>query len=120
MPRLLKRKELFRTKLAANYGGWIYCESCGQTIGYLCYVTYHSFRFEYRCNCGGSGKMYLSFHEDESSAPVENRGLVTLKNRLCCPNDHSPLLTILSKKLVHYRAEIVCEDCDRKFVEEKK
>ena len=42
MARVLKNKELINTKLAANYGGWVYCTECGENIGYLCYQTYDS------------------------------------------------------------------------------
>ena len=40
MTRLLKTKELVNTRLATNYGGWMYCEKCNENIGYLCYSTY--------------------------------------------------------------------------------
>ena len=37
MARVLKNKELINTRLATNYGGWIYCNNCNENIGYLCY-----------------------------------------------------------------------------------
>ena len=40
MARILKNKELVNTKLATNYGGWMYCDTCNENIGYLCYSTY--------------------------------------------------------------------------------
>lgn len=40
MARILKNKELINTRLAANYGGWMYCDKCNENIGYLCYSTY--------------------------------------------------------------------------------
>lgn len=43
MSRNTKIKELSHTRLANQYGGWIYCESCGENIGYLCYTTYDNF-----------------------------------------------------------------------------
>src|SRR5690242_493858 len=52
MAQKLLKKELVNTKLANNYGGWIYCSGCNQTIGYLCYVTYGSIIMEYSCKCG--------------------------------------------------------------------
>lgn len=115
MSRELKKKELIGTKLATNYGGWIYCENCGQTIGYLCYVTYQSFHMDYQCKCGSCGSMYLTFSEKDTSETA-NEELITIKNRLCCPSDNQPLVTILSKKIEHYSAEIVCETCNRKYI----
>lgn len=118
MARELKKKELIGTKLAANYGGWIYCENCGQTIGYLCYVTYRSFRMDYQCKCGNCGNMYLTFSEKDTAKKAENE-LTLLKNRLCCPFDNQPLVTILSNKLERYYAEITCETCNRKYIAEQ-
>ena len=40
MARVLKNKELVNTRLATNYGGWMYCDKCNENIGYLCYSTY--------------------------------------------------------------------------------
>ena len=28
MARILKNKELVNTRLATNYGGWMYCDKC--------------------------------------------------------------------------------------------
>lgn len=39
MARIIKRKELIRTRLLKEYGSWIYCDACGENIGYLCYAT---------------------------------------------------------------------------------
>ena len=38
--RVVKSKQLVNTRLAANYGGWMYCDQCNENIGYLCYATY--------------------------------------------------------------------------------
>ena len=32
MVRAVKRKELVNTRLAANYGGWMYCDKCGENM----------------------------------------------------------------------------------------
>lgn len=64
MSRSPKVKELVSTRLASRYGGWVYCDSCGENIGYLCHVTYESFRFSYRCKCGVHGSIYLAFEDD--------------------------------------------------------
>lgn len=118
MSRTTKTKELLNTRLASGHGSWFYCGSCGENIGYLCYVTYDSFRFSYRCQCGGQGSLHLAFENQRPPNPVEHK-LITLKNRLCCPHDHSPLFTILFKKLEYYNYEVVCAKCNTSYAEEK-
>lgn len=118
MSRKPTTKELEDTRLANSYGGWIYCGQCGKTVGYLCYVTYDSFRFEYQCKCGGYGRMHLAFREADA-APESDRRLNCIKNRLCCPADESPLFSVLEKNLEHYQYEAVCSKCGAKYREEK-
>lgn len=118
MSRTLENKELVNTRLANNYGGWIYCEGCNKTIGYLCYVTYDLFTFNYKCKCGSTGSAYLAF-ENGFDAQPSNQPLIMVKNRLCCPADESPLVTILAKNLNAYKYEIVCKSCSTKYQEEK-
>ncbi len=119
MSRIPKIKELTNTKLASGYGGWIYCESCGKTIGYLCYVTYDSFQLFYQCKCGGGGSMHIAF-DNGSSANLSENELIIIKNRLCCPSDHSPLFTLLDKNLESYKYEVLCKACNTKYMEEKR
>lgn len=118
MKRTPNSKQLTNTRLASGHGGWVYCDSCGENIGYLCYVTYDSVRFSYQCKCGMHGSMYLAF-ESDCEAHKSDRELVTIKNRLCCPQDQSPLFTILYKKLISYSYEVVCAKCGAKYAEEK-
>ncbi len=118
MSRTPKIKELENTKLASGYGGWVYCESCNKTIGYLCYITYDSFRLTYQCKCGGCGSIYINF-DDVGSVCVSENNLTIIKNRLCCPFDKSPLFTVLDKNLVSYNYEVVCKACNTKYMEEK-
>jgi len=118
MARKPVMKELKNTKLASGYGGWIYCVHCGENIGYLCYVTYDNFNFEYQCQCGQHGSIHIAFDNVERGEQSNNK-LVGIKNRLCCPNDQSPLLTILEKKLVSYKYAIDCVSCKTKYMEEK-
>lgn len=113
--RWLSNKELVNTRLASGHGGWVYFAGCGENIGYLCYVTYDSFRFSYRCKCGGQG---IAF-EGDSFAGCGEQALVTVKNRLCCPSDQSPLFTILPQKLKNCKYEVVCTKCKTKYAEEK-
>lgn len=117
MARIPKRKELENTRLANTYGGWVYCGGCNKTIGYLCYVTYDIVKFDYHCKCGNHGRVEIAF-EDDTARLAEER-LVTLKNRLCCPADNSPLITLLTKNLDTYDCKIVCKNCNVKYREER-
>ncbi len=62
--------------------------------------------------------MHLAFRDVSSAAPT-TRPLITIKNRLCCPNDQSPLFSVLEKKLNSYQYEVVCNNCGTKYMEEK-
>lgn len=117
MARIPKYKEQTNTRLANAYGGWLYCGSCNKTIGYLCYVTYDIFKLEYQCKCGSHGSMNIAFEDD--TAQTSEQSLITIKNRLCCYTDESPLVTILTKNLDAYKCEIVCKSCNTKYQEEQ-
>lgn len=114
MARVVKGKELINTRLAANYGGWIYCDGCQKNIGYLCYSTYDSIKIRYKCNCGSSGFISLDFADGKIGHKCANE-LITIKNRLCCPSDNEPLITLLNKKLKSYELEITCKFCGGKY-----
>lgn len=111
MARVLKNKELVNTRLATNYGGWMYCDSCNENIGYLCYSTYDKLELDYTCNCGSKGKAYLEFEDSKAGKDCTDE-LITIKNRLCCPYDNEPLITILNKKLSDYEMKITCKACE--------
>ena len=111
MARALKDKELVNTRLATNYGGWMYCDKCNENIGYLCYSTYDRLELKYKCNCGSIGSALLNF-EDSKKGKNCNNELVVIKNRLCCPKDNEPLITILDKKVASYEMEITCKACE--------
>lgn len=115
MARIPIIKDLKSTRVASTYGGWLYCDHCGENIGYLCYVTYDNFKFTYQCKCGETGCMHISFGDVSVLNHSENT-LAPIKNRLCCPNDESPLLTILENKLMHYQYEIDCVKCNSKYL----
>ena len=119
MSRAPKTKILIRTRLGSKYGSWFYCENCGKSIGYLCYVTYDSFKFNYRCKCGGQGSMHIDF-QDVSSQNTEDRNLIVIKNRRCCPIDNSPLFTILENNLDSYHYEVACNKCKKIYLGEKR
>ncbi len=97
MGRVLKNKELVNTRLATNYSGWMYCDVCNENIGYLCYSTYDRLELKYKCNCGSQGSALLNFEDSKTGKECEDE-LITIKNRLCCPKDNEPLITILDKK----------------------
>ncbi len=118
MSRTPKIKKLENTRLASGHGGWIYCDSCGENIGYLCYVTYDDFCFSYKCKCGNCGSMHLAFEaEGFAITNANDKALITIKNRLCCPTDNSPLFTILCNKLSSYKYEVICTECKHKYTD---
>lgn len=82
MARVVKTKELVRTRLATNYGGWMYCDKCNENIGYLCYATYDSLELKYKCNCGGQGSVVVAFEDSKLGQECSDE-LVTIKNRFC-------------------------------------
>ena len=117
MAQKLIAKELVNTRLANNYGGWIYCDVCSQTLGYLCYVTYNNVKLEYKCNCGNRGSLHLAVKDTENTI-ISSKKLVVIKNRLCCPEDHLPLITVLKQKLDFFSYQIVCKECNQEFCDE--
>ncbi len=111
MTRIVKNKELVNTKLATNYGGWMYCDKCKENIGYLCYSTYDRLELKYKCNCGSLGSALLDF-EDSNTGKDCKEELVIIKTRFCCPKDNEPLITILDKKVSNYEMKITCKSCE--------
>ena len=113
MARTPKQKELQGTRLLKEYASWVYCEGCGKTVAYLCYVTYDLFEFAYTCQCGAHGRVFIQFEHD--AAGKSSQPLQVVKNRLCCPNDGKPLLTIVEKNVKDYRFRVVCNTCHTAF-----
>ena len=118
MARVLKSKQLINTRLAANYGGWIYCDKCNENIGYLCYSTYDKLELKYKCNCGSQGNVILDFEDSKIGQKCDDK-LVMIKNRFCCPKDNDPLITILDKKVERYEMKITCKSCENIYKKEK-
>ena len=113
MARKPKEKRLKNSRLLKEYASWIYCDTCNKTVAYLCYVTYDLFDFEYTCNCGSHGNVFIEFEHD---APNKNmQPLYLSKNRLCCPEDDSPILTIVDKNIQEARYRIVCNTCNTEY-----
>lgn len=117
MARILKNKELVDTRLATNYGGWMYCDKCNENIDYLCYSTYDRLELKYKCNCGNQGSAILDF-EDSKEGQECNDELIIIKNRFCCPKDNEPLITILDKKISSYEMKITCKSCNKTYKKE--
>lgn len=114
MARVLKKKELVRSRLLKEYASWIYCTSCNQTVAYLCYVTYDAFDFAYTCTCGSKGEVHLAFDEIQDRQ-TSDAPLVPVKNRQCCPADQSPLVSFVEKNLESYTCEVVCKACATRY-----
>ena len=113
MTRMPMIKETENSRLLKAYASWIYCTQCEKTVAYLCYVTYDTFDFDYDCMCGGHGHVHIAFEHE----PIErcDEPLVTIKNRLCCPIDESPLVTVVEKNLRAYRLGISCHACHHDY-----
>ena len=119
MARQIKNKTLLSTRLANNYGGWIYCDNCGENIGNLCYQTYDNVEFKYTCNCGNQGCMQMDFVDSEDGNESTDE-MITIKNRLSCPKDNEPMITLLEKKLKTYDVKITCKTCHNTYTKSKK
>ena len=109
MARTPIRKELMNSRLLKDYASWIYCTGCNKTVAYLCYVTYDSFTFEYECRCGSKGSVHISFEHGELKQ--SDAALIPIKNRLCCPEDESPLVSFVNKNLRSYTFSVGCKVC---------
>lgn len=109
MARTPIKKELTNSRLLKEYASWIYCTGCEKTVAYLCYVTYDSFCFKFECLCGSKGNVNIEFEH----SPMQNSDtpLEIVKNRLCCPNEKSPLVTFVDKNLKNYSYTIGCKEC---------
>jgi hypothetical protein len=118
MARRPKTKEITNAWLLKDYASWIYCAGCEKTVAYLCYVTYDMFDFSFACNCGGEGHVRIEFERDGSET-VSTEALVPIKNRLCCPSDHSPLVTFVEKNLKDYRCDVICKACNTRYTAKK-
>ncbi len=89
----------------------MYCNQCNENIGYLCYSTYDKLELQYQCNCENQGSLVLDFEDSKNGKNCDNE-LIILKNRLCCPKDNEPLITLLDNKLASYHMKITCKSCE--------
>lgn len=77
-------KKIKNGRMLKNTGSWLYCGKCNSTVGYLCYSTYHNFRFEFNCKCGNNGSFVLKY--DTKAAFIKSKKRLNIKkNRLRCP-----------------------------------
>lgn len=106
-------KELQNARLLKEYASWVYCTNCEKTVAYLCYVTYNNIDFSFTCICGSKGNVKIDFNSDKKDK--DKKELILLKNRLCCPNDNSPLLTIVNKNIQNCNGTISCVECNKEF-----
>ncbi|MFT3983178.1 MAG: hypothetical protein QM697_04695 [Lachnospiraceae bacterium] len=118
MARIVKTKKLVNARLLKEYASWIYCTSCEKTVAYLCYITYDKFDFQFTCNCGCHGSVSIDFG-DLDSTQASSQSLMDISNRMCCPNDKSPLITLVEKNLQSYNCRISCLKCGREFSQSK-
>jgi len=107
-------KKLKNSRMLKNTGSWLYCDKCNKTVGYLCYTTYQSFKYNFECKCGNLGSFALSYDTD-NNIEKSIKELKLKKNRLCCPNDEAPLFTIVEKNIKNYSYEVCCNKCYNKF-----
>ncbi len=103
-------KEIENGRILKNNGSWMYCDKCDKTVGYLCYSTYQNFQFDFVCKCGNKGSFKLKY-QTENELTKSNEKLKTIKNRLCCPNDNSPLFTIVDKNIENVKYNVTCKRC---------
>ena len=107
-------KEIQNGRILKNNGSWMYCGNCNKTVGYLCYSTYQDFRFDFVCKCGNRGSFRLRY-PTESELTKSNEELKTIKNRLCCAKDDSPLFTFVEKNVESVLYSIVCKKCKTEY-----
>jgi len=107
-------KEIQNGRILKNNGSWMYCDKCNKTVGYLCYSTYQDFQFDFICKCGNKGLFRLK-HKTGNGLTKSNKELKTIKNRLCCPNDDSPLFTIVDKNIEQVKYKVTCKKCSTTY-----
>ena len=111
-------KHIVNGRILKNNGSWLYCDKCNKTVGYLVYSKYLNFRFDFDCKCGNKGYFELEYKTDKK-IKKSNAELITKKNRLCCPVDEAPLLTIVEKNIEKYTYSVTCNKCFNKYKKER-
>ncbi len=112
--RTLIEREIENGRMLKNNGSWMYCDKCNNTVGYLCYSTYHNFELKTKCTCGTANVFKLVYTEVKSE--LYSQELKLIKNRYCCNHDDSPLFSLVHKNIEEFKCKITCNECDRTFV----
>jgi len=107
-------KEIQNGRILKNNGSWLYCDKCNKTVAYLCYSTYQDFQFDFECKCGNRGSFNLKY-QTENEWTKSKEELKRIKNRLCCPNDDSPLFTIVDKNIETIKYSVTCKNCQNRY-----
>ncbi len=107
-------KDIENGRILKNNGSWMYCGECNKTVGYLVYTTYQNFKYNFTCKCGNKGFFNLKY---ETDLPIESSSakLKVIKNRLCCPNDDSPLFSIVQSNIQRVEYSVVCKKCSTHY-----
>jgi hypothetical protein len=106
------------TRMLKKTGSWIYCNSCGKTVAYLCYSTYQKFAFQFCCQCGAAGGITV----EKPDAVPDTKAVKSLyknKSRLCCPDDDAPLFSIVEKHIKSVSYQVTCNNCLHSYEIEK-
>jgi len=101
------------THFLKGYASWLYCDSCGKTVAYLCYVSYSYFHFSFTCACGASGWTENKFGEISLQKLSPGKLPCRAANgRYCCPKDSAALFSPVPKNLKQYSAAAICRTCE--------
>ena len=112
----LIKREISNGRMLKKNGSWLYCNSCNNTVGYLCYSKYDHFEYITKCKCGETSSFTLTYVKSELNINSEQLKLV--KNRYCCTNDDSPLFTIVHKNIKAYKCTVICKECKKAYISE--
>jgi len=104
------------TRMLKNNGSWIYCDDCNNTVAYLCYSHYDYFKYDYKCNCGNHGSIEVGSKEQTRYKPQLSE-LEVIRKRMRCPNDDSPLFSIVDKNIERFEYEVICKKCGHVYKE---
>ena len=98
------------TRIAHDNGSRIYCSQCGNAVAVLSDSHSDYFKYHYKCNCGNQGSIELGHKAKEDLFEMDSALEITRK-RMRCPNDDSPLLSILDKNVERFEYEVICKTC---------
>jgi len=111
--RKLLYRDIKNGRMLKNNGSWMYCSECNNTVAYLCYSTYHNFKFESNCLCGNTSSFHLGY--EETLNEIISTDLKLIKNRFCCAEDDAPFFSVVSKNIESYKCTVTCNKCNRSY-----